>query len=238
MTTRADEPAGSPPGRRSVWESRWQEGTDASFAWHMTEVPEDLPDLLDHTDLPVGAVLDLGCGGGVATAYLAGRAQPTIGLDIAYAAVTQARSLANQSGVRAHFVVADATALPFRPQSFRFIFDRGCLQNLPQAAWSGYFPGIDTLLVPAGMLQLYCSKASDGPAPLWSRSGLRTRLARLRGKRGPGPQFLSRPLIEQLVPSSLAVLALEDRDFRTTKGNLRALVYGVFEKVPAARGTG
>jgi len=223
------------PGRRAIWEQRWDEGTESGFAWHMTEVPADLPELLDHHQLSAGAALDLGCGGGVATAYLAGRVATAVGLDIAYGAVAEARRLARETAAAAHFVVADATALPFRPGAFALVFDRGCLQNLPQPAWPGYFPAIEAVLQPGGHLQLYCSKAAGPASPPWSWRGLRARLAWLRGRRGPGPQFLSRQLIGRLAQEHVQVLTLEDRDFRTAKGNRRALVYGLFATSGKAR---
>lgn len=222
--------------RREVWEKRWREGSEAEFVWHMDEVPPELADLLDHgATLPTGAVVDLGCGGGVATTWLAQRPEPqlraTVGVDIAHGAVAEARRLAGQEGAAASFVVADATSLPFRNGALALVFDRGCLQNVPRQRWSRYFTEVEGALRPGGAHQLFCSKAARSFPPLLSARGLRRRAAWVLGRRGGGPQFLSLALVQGLVSASLRAVELEERPFRTNRGQQRTMIYGLFTKV-------
>lgn len=222
--------------RREVWERRWREGSESEFVWHMDEVPPELSGLLDHDDaLPAGAVVDLGCGGGVATTWLAQRPEPqrraTVGVDIAHGAAAEARRLARREGAAPSFVVADAAALPFRQGALALVFDRGCLQNVPRERWPRYFTEVETALRPGGAHQLFCSKAARAFPPLLSARGLRRRAAWVLGRRGGGPQFLSLALVERLVPASLRVVDLEERPFRTSRGQQRTMIYGLFTKV-------
>lgn len=218
-------------GRRSTWEERWQAGRESDFPWHMSEIPSELPQLLADSELPGTAALDLGCGGGVATSWLAGRLQPAVGVDIAFPAIEEARSRAGEDDVHPSFVVADAAALPFRGGAFSLVFDRGCLQNLPRDLWPTYFTEVESVLPPGGFLQLYCSKATGRLPPLMSVKGMRARVAWLLGRRGHGPQFLSLALIQRLAPASLQTVRLVEMPFRSTAGRMRTMIHGVFRKV-------
>lgn len=219
-----------PSERRAVWERRWTEQRAEDMAWHLEEAPPELATLLDRAELPPGAALDLGCGNGVATAYLAGRFPVAVGIDIAHAAVTEARRGAAGRGANPRFSVADASVLPFRTGAFSFVFDRGCLQNLPRDRWPGYWAEVERLLATGGALQLFCSKAARAFPPLLSAKGLKARAKWLLGRRA-GPRFLSADLIRGLVPPRLRVVTLEELPYRTTRGGLREMVYGVFRRV-------
>ena len=80
--------------KRQVWEERWEHRQGEDFFWYLREAPKELVALLEGADAPSGAALDLGCGNGVATAHLARHLHPAVGLDIASAAVRQARTAA------------------------------------------------------------------------------------------------------------------------------------------------
>lgn len=219
-----------PDERRRVWEARWQDKEASSFGWHLVEVPAELPRLLDSVSLPEGPALDLGCGEGVTTDYLAERFSLTVGVDIAYGAAIQARSFAGQHHHHPSFVVADAAALPFRDCAYAFVFDRGCLQNMPRVSWAGYFTETDRILRREGMLQLLCSKGAPKSAPsLLSIRGAKVRAKRLLGRGGGGgPQYLSHALLRSLAPASYDVRIMEDFPYVTGGGHHRIFTHAVF----------
>jgi SAM-dependent methyltransferase len=165
----------------------------------------------------------------VVTTHLADHFTPSIGLDIAFSAVVQARDRAVRDGAGATFLVGDASRLPLRERSVALLFDRGCLQNLPRQHWPGYFGEVDRLLVPGGVLQLFCSRAIKDFPPLLSKQGIKARQRWWRGRR-PGPQFASQELIRGLAPPSLEVEALDEAPIRMPNGNVRGEIYGLFRK--------
>ena len=217
-----------PPTKRERWEEQWRSRPGSEFHWYLSEPPPELLELTSASELPAGA-LDLGCGPGVATEHLARSFRPTVGLDIAFGAVAEARELVRTRGRQASFVVAEAPMLPFRAEAFGLVFDRGCLQAIPRTSWAVYFREVERLLKPGGMLQLYVSKAAREFPPLLSGRGVRLRLRWLRGKRG-GPQFVSPDAIRRLLPASMAEVELRQFPFHTSEGKTRNVTYGLFRK--------
>lgn len=217
----------SDEGGRQAWEARWQRRQAADFDWHHEGVPALLTELLREQPLPSGAALDLGCGDGVVTGVLADTFHPALGIDIAFSALLQAKQRHGAGNVA--FATADASRIPCRSAAFAFIFDRGCLQNLPRERWPNYFEEIDRLLLPGGVLQVFCCKASNDIASPFSKSGLAARAAWLRGHRS-GPQFASSSYIRKLLPHSLEVVRESTSAVRLKSGNPRTEIYGVYQK--------
>src|ERR1041385_21654 len=194
MPERPDDPAsvssesegtGAAPshggGKRDMWESRYRERDLSQFFWYRADAPPELKTLMESERRPTsGAAIDLGCGPGVMTVYLSQYMRPAVGVDIAHAAVAQAKRLAEEQDSAARFLVVEAPALPFRSGSAGLIFDRGCLQAIPRSAWPKYFGEVDRLLQPGGQLWLYCSAPTS--ARLLTRRGLRTVAGRLVGR--------------------------------------------------------
>jgi len=178
--------------------------------------------------IPNGPAVDLGCGSGVATAYLARRFSPAIGLDFAESAVRQAKELALEGGVQADFLVAEVPHLPFRSGAFGFVFDRGCLQGMPRWLWPEYFVEVSRLLMPGGVLQLMLSKP-ERPSAL-SIKGLKARIRRaMPGKRSRG-RLSPEGRVLRLRPASFQTLRREEFSFRTNTGRVRHFAHWVFQK--------
>ena len=220
-----------PPGgrrRRHRWERRYEQKQGADFCWYLDESPRELVELVEAGGFPPGGALDLGCGPGVATAYLAQFFSPAVGLDIALGAVSQARHLSESKQVGSSFVVAEAPILPFRAGAFALIFDRGCLQAIPREAWPRYFQEADRLLRPEGMLQLFVSKPVGKFPPPLSYRGFRARARWLLGRRGP--QFLSHAVLRGLLPPSMQAVTMKDFTFQPKTGPARLMTFGLFQK--------
>jgi len=209
-----------------MWETRYRERDLTQFFWYREDAPPELTRLMEGDGRPTsGAALDLGCGPGVMSVYLAQFMSPTVGVDIAHAAVVQAKHLGEEKGSPARFMVVEAPDLPFRSGAFGLVFDRGCLQAIPRTSWQKYFQEVDRLLQPGGRLWLYCSTV-ERPG-LLSKRGLKMRARRLLGKGGPGS--LSDAILRHL-PTSMETVELENRTFRTPAGRTRLLAYGLFRK--------
>jgi ubiquinone/menaquinone biosynthesis C-methylase UbiE len=96
-------------------------------------------------------VLEIGCGGGVATAELLRRHRVASvhAFDLDAAFVSRARRrLAGYAPNRVQLSVADATAIPACDQSFDAVFDFGVLHHVP--AWRDAVAEVRRVLRPGG----------------------------------------------------------------------------------------
>jgi SAM-dependent methyltransferase len=137
---------------------------------------------LKRTELPQGAALDLGCGDGMISRYLAERFRPSLGVDFALGAIQKATTDARDAGSPARFAVADVTKPPFPDGSFAFLFDRGCFHTLPRPLRAPYFEAMSRLLQPNGVLLLMAAR--DLQRKGLSRRAVRHRIGRLLGRSG------------------------------------------------------
>jgi SAM-dependent methyltransferase len=133
--------------------------TDVYRWWHLsTPSPELMAALDDGLIAPPGRVLDLGCGLGVELAELANRGYEAVGVDLSPEAIARARDL----HPRVSFQVADVLSLPFGPNSFDVLLDRGCFHYLPATDRPRYEAEAWRVLRPGGRFLLRACLTSGG----------------------------------------------------------------------------
>ena len=82
------------------------------IVWRRAAPPAELVTLIEGPNaLPVGRALDLGCGTGTDTIYLAAHHWDVTGVDMVPKALAIARRNATAAGVAPHFVEGDVTRL-------------------------------------------------------------------------------------------------------------------------------
>jgi SAM-dependent methyltransferase len=118
-----------------------------TLPWHR-EAPALLAEALRRRGAP-GTALDVGCGQGVHTTYLAQRGYTTVGLDFVPAALEAARARADQAGVAVELHECDV--VDYEPAApFDVVLDSGCLHHLPKPKVAAYRRRLDTWLAPGG----------------------------------------------------------------------------------------
>lgn len=143
--------------------------------WDTNITPPELVRVVDGggpEHLAPGRALDLGCGTGTNSLYLARHAWQVTGIDFIPAAIAQAR--AKQAGVgtlpgSVELLQGDVTRLDtlhLRP-GYDLIFDLGCFHGIPVASRARYVAGIGRLAAPGATLLLYAfGAAPHAPGPL------------------------------------------------------------------------
>lgn len=135
------------------------EGGDPPWDTKITP-PELIAEVEGPLARPSGRALDLGCGTGTNSLYLASHGWDVTGIDFITSAIEQAREKQRGAGTLAgnvHFLVGDVTrldALKLEP-SYTLLLDLGCLHSIEESARARYACGIAQLAVPGALFLLY-----------------------------------------------------------------------------------
>src|SRR5579862_4290827 len=107
--------------------------------------------------LPAGKALDLGCGTGTNSIYLAQHGWDVSAVDFTARALERASEKAARAGVMVKFYRGDVTRLGELPLRgpFDLLFDLGCFHSLPSHSRIGYAQGVERLSNPGTLLLLY-----------------------------------------------------------------------------------
>ena len=131
-------------------------------------------------------VVDLGCGVGLVTAWLAGLVGPeghVVGIDASAAQLAQARERLPTGGTNVSFVEASATDTGLPPASFDLVYCRFLLIHLPEPERA--LAEMRSLLKPDGILVCedgdLTSAGSEPPSALGAFADLFGRLGPVRG---------------------------------------------------------
>lgn len=119
--------------------------------------PDPPPEVLDFTaTLPPGRVLDLGCGLGRASIYLARLGWQVDGVDFVPQAIATARQRAKAAGVSGiTFHLGPVTTLPQLTGPYDLALDVGCAHNFSAAELAAYHTELLRLLRVGGVYMLF-----------------------------------------------------------------------------------
>lgn len=125
-------------------------------------------------ELSSGRALDIGCGYGRASIYLAQRGWQVDAVDFVQMALVEAQRRARQAAVSINFFRADITALQFLTESYTLAVDVGCAHGLAPEQWRLHHAELKRLLRPQALYLLYGRLRQ--PADEWGldESSLRT----------------------------------------------------------------
>jgi SAM-dependent methyltransferase len=142
--------------------------------WDSGIVPPEIVSWLEAAEAsgaPPGRALDLGCGTGTTSIYLAAHGWDVAGVDFAPNAIRRARRAARQRTLpgTTHFLSADVSRpdLLDHAPTFDLVVDVGCMHGLSAAQRSGYAANVTRLTHPGATFLLYAFM------PALSRDGQR-----------------------------------------------------------------
>jgi SAM-dependent methyltransferase len=129
--------------------------------WDTGIAPPELVKIIEGpSPLPPGRALDLGCGTGTNSLYLARHGWHVTGIDFAAPAIAHARAKAQAAGTlpgSMRFLRGDVTNLDALPLDgpYTLLFDQGCLHGIPSARRRRYADGLACHAVPGALYLLY-----------------------------------------------------------------------------------
>lgn len=121
------------------WNDRYRDGF---LPWDTGRSSSELQQVLRQYSIQPCRALDIGCGTGTNSVWLAQQGFEVTGVDVAPLAVEQAEKRARAAEVKVQFVVADVLDLPNFGEPFAFFFDRGCYHAVRRNAQDQYAPAV------------------------------------------------------------------------------------------------
>ncbi|HEY2195794.1 MAG TPA: class I SAM-dependent methyltransferase [Actinomycetospora sp.] len=161
-----DEPPQRPRWYRGVYRAAYRLRL---VVWRRSRPPTGLVALVEGSEaVTPGRALDLGCGTGTDTIYLAAHGWDVTGIDMVPRALTMARRSASEAGVEAAFVHGDVTRLSALGigQGYDLVLDFGCLHTLPDDLRGRYVQAVSQVAAPGATLLLYGFRRPPRAAPM------------------------------------------------------------------------
>lgn len=145
--------------------------------WEREDRPAPLVDLV--STLPVGRMLDLGCGTGGDAIWCAQRGWSVTGVDNVSVAIDRARKAAAAAAVEARFLRADVTRISAAELGggFTLMQDIGCFAELDDAGRRRAAATITEAAAPGARLLMFAFGEGGGRGPMQPR---RLELATIR----------------------------------------------------------
>jgi len=145
-------------------------------AWGMVKTAyTQLPDLPYIASIPDGLrkasasrVLDLGCGSGWLSIYLARAGFLVAGIDVAPHAIELAKSWAEKEGLDIQFDCGDIGDLPYPPGSFDAIVANSIFEHLTYDLAAATLSQLKTVLSPGGIFFGCFDKVGGGPGEYYA----------------------------------------------------------------------
>ena len=123
---------------QDFWERSWSRSS-YNPTWVLTEIPKELREAVENKWFIAGSsILDIGCGSGELSAWLAERNFKVHGIDCSQTAIDRAKNQYHEMTNRLTFQVVDICRDVAPTPQYDALFDRGCLQGLPKALHSDY----------------------------------------------------------------------------------------------------
>ncbi len=118
------------------------------WAWTDTRIPRELEELIE-SDKPRTS-LELGCGLGRFSKFMAGQKMQATGVDFSAVAIEKAKKRVVGDRYKPTFLVGDVTNLKMLTEPFDVSFDVGCFHCLERGEQQNYVKEIHRLLKPGG----------------------------------------------------------------------------------------
>lgn len=144
------------------WNARYATG---DLPWDSGHPSEHLVEVVGSRVIPAGRTLEIGCGTGTNSVWLAGQGFDVLGVDLSPLAVERARAKAAAAHAdHCRFESLDFLAADPPGGPFQFVFDRGCFHTIDEDDTRARFAArVAALLVPGGQW-LSLIGSTEGPA--------------------------------------------------------------------------
>jgi len=146
------------------WNEIYRKYPLESLGWELGRPRPILVEFVEKGLIKKGKALDICCGAGTNTVYLAKKGFEVTGIDISPKAIEIAKKKAQQTNAKINLMVQSFVNLPFGNEEFDFVFDMGCFHHVEIEDRSKFVMGVHRILKKGGNYLLTCFSYKNGPA--------------------------------------------------------------------------
>jgi ubiquinone/menaquinone biosynthesis C-methylase UbiE len=146
------------------WDQIYRRYPVESWGWELGKPRPILVEFVEKGLIKRGKVLDLCCGAGTNTVYLAEKGFEVTAIDISRKAIAYAKEKAGHANVKIDFMIQSFVDLSFKDEKFDFVFDMGCFHHVEIVDRPKFITGVHRVLKKAGNYLLTCFSYKNGPA--------------------------------------------------------------------------
>jgi ubiquinone/menaquinone biosynthesis C-methylase UbiE len=146
------------------WDQIYRQYSLEEMGWELGKPRPILVEFIEKGLIKKGKVLDICCGAGTNTVYMAEKGFHVTGIDISPKAIAYAKKKAKQANVNINFMVQNFLSLLFEKAEFDFVFDMGCFHHVKVEDRPRFIKGVHRVLRNGGEYLLTCFSYKNGPA--------------------------------------------------------------------------
>jgi len=146
------------------WDEIYRKYPLEALPWELGRPRKVLVELVESGLIKKGKALDLCCGAGTNTVYLAKKGFQVTAIDISSKAIEYAKKKADDAKVEINFLVRNFLDLPFKDEDFDFVFDMGCFHHVKVRDRDTFIKGVYRVLKKGGSYLLTCFSYRNGSA--------------------------------------------------------------------------
>lgn len=153
-----------PSSNYQDWDDVYRDYPAETLPWELGKPRKTLIDLIERGRIKLGTALDVCCGVGTNTAYMAQKGFDVTAVDISKHALKLAKQKARRAKTEIEFMLASFVTLPFKDAVFNFVFDMGCFHHVEVEDRPEFIHGIRRVLKPDSKYLLVCFSDRNGSA--------------------------------------------------------------------------
>jgi 2-polyprenyl-3-methyl-5-hydroxy-6-metoxy-1,4-benzoquinol methylase len=148
--------------RDSEWWNNFYSDKEKPIPFFKNIADENLISYFDRELIKHGKALDIGCGNGRNSFYLAQRGLEANGIDFSKTSIEWGKQIAKEQSIKVNFSCQSIFEFQDKPESFDFIYDSGCLHHIKPHRRNQYLKTILKYLKPDGYFAMVCFNLKGG----------------------------------------------------------------------------
>lgn len=148
--------------RDSKWWNNFYSNKGKAIPFFKNVPDENLITYFDLEILKGGKALDIGCGNGRNSFYLAHKGFQVYGIDFSETSIKWGKKLAKEKSIELNFICQSIFDFQCEPESCDFIYDSGCFHHIKPHRRNSYLNTILKFLKPDGYFAMTCFTLDGG----------------------------------------------------------------------------